>query len=98
MENPVGLAVDQTLFTAARQTPELGQLADSHRATLLKPLVQFCTHFNRADPEVDAELLLDVMTTLEYATLNTGAEALDPARLTTLLRRQIGWIIGIKRA
>ena len=98
MENPVGLSVEQTLFTAARQTPELRQLADEHRANLLQPLIVFCGHFNHADPEVDAELLLDVMTTMEYATLTTEAEHLDPARLLVLLRRQIGWIMGIKRA
>ena len=98
MENPVGLAVEQTLFTAARQTPELRQLADAHRDSLLQPLMHFCSHFNREDPEVDAELLLDVMTTLEYATLPSVEEDLDPGRLQTLIRRQIGWIMGIRRA
>ena len=98
MENPVGLSVEQTLFTAARQTPELRQVADAHRANLLRPLIAFCSYFNREDPEVDAELLLDVMTTLEYATLPSVHEDLDPGRLLTLLRRQIGWILGVKRA
>jgi DNA-binding transcriptional regulator YbjK len=98
MENPVGLAVEQTLFTAARQTPELRQLADAHRANLLRPLMDFCSYFNREDPEVDAELLLDVMTTLEYATLPSVEESLDPGRLLTLIRRQIGWIMGVRRA
>ncbi len=98
MENPVGLAVEQTLFTAARQTPELRDLADEHRANLLRPLVELCACFNRTDPEVDAELLLDVMTTMEYATLTNAEDDLDPARLLTLLRRQIGWMLGVKRA
>ena len=98
MENPVGLSVEQTLFTAARQEPALRRLADEHRANLLKPLIELCGHFNRIDPETDAELLLDVMTTIEYATLTTAAEELDTERLLTLLRRQIGWTIGLKRA
>jgi len=98
MEKPIGLAVEQTFFTAARLSPELQAIADEHRANLLKPLVSLCSTFNRSDPEIDAELLLDVITTLEYAAMSMPEDNIDTQRLHRLIRRQVGWAIGLRRA
>ena len=98
MEKPIGLAVEQNFFTAARLSPDIQTLAEEHRANLLKPLVSLCGTFNRNDPEVDAELLLDVITTLEYAAMSMPRDDFDSERLKRLIRRQVGWAMGIRRA
>lgn len=95
---PVGLAVEQVFFTHARLSPELRRMGEAHRAQLLQPLVALCGRFNREDPETDAQLLLNTVTTLEYQALATSSRQVDRARLLRLLRRHLGWIMGLQRA
>ena len=97
-EHPDGLAVEQVLFTSAVQDPQLRELAAAHRQSLLTPLVELCGRFNRKDPEIDAELLLDTVTRLEYESLLLNPGDVDRDRIEQLLRRQIGWALGLKRA
>ena len=95
---PVGLAVEQVFFTQARLSPELRRMGIAHRQQLLEPLVRLCRRFNPADPEIDAELLLDTVTALEYQALAMPPEQVDEELLRRLLRRHIGWLLGLKRA
>jgi DNA-binding transcriptional regulator YbjK len=96
--HPQGLAVEQVLSTAAQQTPGLRDLAASHRRSLLNPLVELLRRFNQVDPEIDAELLLDTLTRLEYEALLVDRRHIDRGHIERLLRRQIGWALGLKRA
>ncbi|MCB1845651.1 MAG: hypothetical protein KDI09_21955, partial [Halioglobus sp.] len=98
IDKPVGLAVEQILFTHTRLSPELKRLGDAHRKVLLEPLTLLCSRFNRDDPETDAELLLNTVTTLEYQALAVPRDRIDKDRLLRLLRRHIGWILGLQRA
>lgn len=98
IEKPVGLVVEQIFFTEARLSPQLRQLGVEHRRQLLEPMVKLCGYFNRADPEVDAELLLDTITALEYQGAGMPREQLDRERIHALIRRQVGWTLGLKRA
>lgn len=98
LDNPDGLRVEQALFSSALQSAALRQLASRHRQSLLTPLVDICRRFNRQDPEVDAELLLDTMTRLEYEALLMEPDAIDRAHVRRLLRRQIGWALGVRHA
>ena len=95
---PVGLAVEQVMFTNTRLSPELRRIGAAHREQLLAPLVMLCQRFNRDDPEVDAELLLNTITTLEYQALAISARDMDEAHINRLLRRHLGWMLGLKRA
>jgi len=97
-ERPTGLAVEQILFTEARLSPELHRLREAHRDRLLAPLAGICALFNPGDPEIDAELLLDTITSLEYQALSIPAAAVDRQHILRLLRRHIGWIAGIQHA
>lgn len=97
-DKPVGLAVEQVLFTHTRLSPELRQLGELHRRHLLEPLEALCSLFNRDDPQVDAELFFNTVTTLEYRALAMPPDKVDRAHLNSLLRRHIGWILGLKRA
>lgn len=98
LHKPTGLAVEQIFFSEARLSPDLRRMGAEHRAQLLQPLVQLCRYFNRRDPEIDAELLLDTITALEYQGAGRPREELDRQRVNDLLRRQLGWIMGLKRA
>ena len=98
LENPEGLAVEQVFFTSVLQSPSLRELAAAHRASLITPLVEICRRFNKQDPELDAQLLLDTMTRLEYEALSVEPEDIDRDHIHKLLRRQIGWALGLKSA
>ena len=96
--NPAGLRVEQVLFSSVLQSPSLRRLAASHRQSLLEPLVEICGRFNRKDPELDGELLLDTVTRLEYEALLLEPGDIDRNHIRKLLRRQIGWALALKRA
>ena len=96
-EKPVGLAVEQIFFTEARLSKELREVGEAHRRTLLEPLVRMCRYFNKVDPEIDAELLLDTITSMEYQALGTPAAQVDDELVHRLLKRHIGWILGLKQ-
>ncbi|TNF89261.1 MAG: TetR family transcriptional regulator [Gammaproteobacteria bacterium] len=98
VENPAGLAVEQVFFTSVLQSPPLRELAASHRQSLLSPLVEICRRFNKRDPELDAQLLLDTMTRIEYEALALEVDDIDREHIRKLLRRQIGWALGLKSA
>jgi DNA-binding transcriptional regulator YbjK len=98
MDSPVGVAVEQAFTTQQHLSPELRQLGIAHRRQLLQPLIALCRRFNARDPEVDAELLLNTISALEYRALAMSPEQLDREQLRRLLRRHIGWVLGLKRA
>ncbi len=98
VKKPVGLAVEQVFFTQARLSPELRRMGLAHRQQLLEPLIALCRRFNPRDPEIDAELLLDTITALEYQALAMPPDQVDEELISRLLRRHIGWVLGLQRA
>jgi DNA-binding transcriptional regulator YbjK len=98
LHNPDGLKVEQALFSSVLQSPSLREIAAKHRLSLLAPLVEICRRFNRHDPELDAELLLDTMTRLEYEALLREPDDIDREHIHRLLRRLSGWALGLRRA
>ncbi len=97
-ERSEGLAVEQIFFTEARLSAELRQLGLAHRQQLLEPMIRLCGYFNRTDPELDAQLLLDTITALEYQGLALSGTVRSRTRVRDLVRRQLGWILGLKQA
>ncbi|MEM0954693.1 MAG: TetR family transcriptional regulator [Pseudomonadota bacterium] len=98
LETPEGLAVEQAFFSCVPQSPDLRQLAANYRLSMLAPLTELVRRFNTQDPEIDAALLLDTLTRLEYDALLVPSEAVERQAIERLLRRQIGWALGLKRA
>ncbi len=94
---PEGLAVEQIFFTEARLSRRLRALGAEHRQQLLQPFIRLCSRFDGQDPLADAELLLAVITTLEYQGVSRPKTAAEKQRIEALLRRQIGWTLGLKR-
>lgn len=97
-ETPEGLAVEQVFLSSVQQASNLREMAAEHRQSLLNPLIRLCRLVNRKDPEIDAALLLDTMTRLEYEALLIEPDEIDREHMVRLLRRQIGWALGLKRA
>ena len=98
LQTPEGLAVEQAFFSCVPQSPQLRELAADYRLSLLTPLTELCRRFNQQDPEIDAALLLDTLTRLEYDALLLPPDAVERDAIERLLRRQIGWALGLKRA
>ncbi len=94
---PTGLVVEQIFFTEARLSPELRHLGTEHRRQLLQPFVRLCAYFNCRDPMTDAELLLAAITTLEYHGLSRPKTEAERQRIHALVRRQLGWMLGLSR-
>ncbi|MDZ7782168.1 MAG: TetR family transcriptional regulator [Halioglobus sp.] len=97
VDKPVGLAVEQILFTHTRLSDRLRRIGEVHRRHLLEPLETLCSRFNSDDPQIDAELLLNTITMLEYQALSIPRDRIDRQHLLRLLRRHIGWVLGLKR-
>ena len=95
---PVGLVVEQIFFTEARLSPELRKMGAEHRAQLLAPMITLSSYFNQRDPQIDAELLLDIITALEYQGVSMSSKEVDRQHIYTLAHRQIGWLLGVRRA
>lgn len=92
------LAIEQILFTEARLSPEVRKMGERYRKSQIEGLAKLCRYFNRDDPESDAELLFGSITSMEYQNLAVPKSSVDRDHITALLRRQMGWIIGVRSA
>jgi DNA-binding transcriptional regulator YbjK len=95
VDAPLGLAVEQHIFSEVLVDPRLAELADLHRGQLLTPLVELCRKFGSDDAELDADLLLGTILRLEYDSLLVPREAVDRRRLRASLARLLGWILRV---
>lgn len=90
------LAVEQLLFTEIQITPELRTLAQEHKTALILPFLRLCQHFNKQDPQVDADIMLTILTQLEYRHLAVPINEINKNELDLVIRRVISWVIGVK--
>lgn len=95
-EHPKELAVEQLLFTEIQTTPQLRELATSHRNALLAPFIQLCKHFNKTTAELDADIMLTIFTQLEYRNLVVDIKLLDTAHIHQTVARVVNWILQVK--
>ena len=94
---PAGLAVEQICFTEMNYQSEIKDIAIKHSESLIKPFVKLASYFNKVDPEVDAELTMIAITRLQYKYLSENEDTVDKDLILRLLKRQFGWLMGIKR-
>jgi len=90
------LAVEQLLFTEIQITPELRTLAHQHKAALMQPFLRLCQHFNKKDPQVDADIMLTILTQLEYRHLAKTKNEINKEEIHLVAKRVISWVIGVK--
>ena len=95
-EQPIMLAVEQLLFTQVQTTPELRQLAKSHREALMSPFIRLCRYFSKNTAEIDADILLTVFTHLEYKNLGIHFDLVDQNEIHEKLFRVISWMLKLK--
>ena len=97
INNRTTLAVEQVFFTEMLYSEELKDLAKEHINALLIPFTRFASFFNKVDPEIDGELMLIAITRLQYKYLGTPKDEVNSEELHKLIKRQISWIMGLKR-
>jgi DNA-binding transcriptional regulator YbjK len=95
VEAPLGLAVEQHIFSEAMLDARLTELAGQHRRQLLAPLVQLCELFDSDDAQLDADLLFGTILRLEYESLLVPADQVDSRRIRASIRRVLGWILKL---
>ncbi|WP_448548601.1 TetR/AcrR family transcriptional regulator [Thalassotalea fusca] len=93
---PITLAVEQLLFTYVQTTPELRQLAKTHRDALKAPFSRLCRYFSKNTAEIDAEILLTVFTQLEYKNLGITFSEVDANEIYEHMFRLLSWVLKLK--
>ena len=61
-------------------------------------MVRLCAYCNRRDPEIDTEVLLDIITAPEYQGVARHLQEVDRQWLPALIHRQLGCLPGLRRA
>ena len=95
VEAPLGLAVEQHIFSEALLDPRLMDLATEHRRKLLAPLVKLCQMFGSDEARLDADLLFGTILRLEYEALLVPADEVDRRHIRASIRRVLGWILKL---
>jgi len=90
---PTMLAVERLLFSLTNSTTHFTELAQFHRATLLKPFEQLCAAFNAGTSEVDADIMFTVFTQLEYRNIGNLGEQIDKDEIRSRVHRIIEWVM-----
>ena len=93
-----GLIIEQTFTTEIVLDTRSRALAIAHRERLLNDMIELCRVFNKEDPEVDADIVLSTIMRLEYEGLLVAPEEIDKERILKIIRRQVGWLLGLKRS
>ncbi len=91
------LALEQVFFTETLYSPEIKQLADKHIDGILAPFTKMASYFNKIDPEVDAELAMNALTRTEYKYLSMPKDEVNIDEIKRLVKRQLGYLMGLKR-
>ncbi len=91
------LLIEQMFFAEISLGPEIKVQVEAHRQALYQPLVQLCGTFNRNDPELDAEILLRTILSVEYEAVGKPFDEAAQLRLHRLLGRLMGWLLGLRQ-
>lgn len=94
---PLGVALEQHIFTEALVDERLTELGAAHRAHLLEPMRKLCELGGSDQPAVDADLLLGTILRLEYESLLLPAGKPDARRMRASLGRLLGFIFAVDR-
>jgi DNA-binding transcriptional regulator YbjK len=92
-EHPTELAIEQLLFTEIQITPQLRELAQTHRHALILPFIQLCSYFNKTNASVDADIMLTLFTQIEYRNLVISADEIDVNYIHQVVQRLVQWIM-----
>ncbi len=91
------LAVKRLLFTEIQSTPQLRDLASSHREDLLTPCTQLCQHFNPQNATIDADIMLTLFSQIEYRNIVIAKEDVNQAEIHAVVKRLVYWILQVKQ-
>jgi len=92
----IELTIEQLLFTEIQISPQLRELAQSHRNALLGPFVKLCSYFNEQQSHLDGDILLTVFTQLEYRNLMMAKQDIDTKSINNTVERLLSWVLQVK--
>lgn len=87
------LVAEQAFRYEAIVNPQIGELAKLHRRTLFERLEEFMTLATSKQPGADAELVLGMFHSMEYAALLAGEGNEDFGYITSVLKRHLTLLI-----
>lgn len=97
IHNSTLLAVEQVFLTETLYSNEIKDLAEKHISGIVTPFTKLARYFNKVDPEIDAELGMIALTRIEYKYLSVPKEEVDIDEIERLVKRQLGYMMGLKR-
>ncbi|GLX80088.1 TetR family transcriptional regulator [Thalassotalea insulae] len=95
--NAVELAVKRLLFTEIQSSPQLRELANSHRDALLAPCIQLCHYFNQETADIDADIMLTLFSQIEYRNIVIPQQDVDNSAIYAMVKRLIYWLLQVKQ-
>ena len=90
------LAIEQLLFTEIRITPQLRELADNHRLSLLMPFIKLASYFNQDKNDLDGGILLTTVTQLKYSNLMIPPKKLNTHYIEQVIHHALSWVIHVR--
>jgi len=94
-QHAISLAVEQLMFTEIQVSPRLRFLAQEHDLAQLVHFEQLCRYFNKIDPEIDARIMHNIFSQLQYSQL-TKQQNIDVNAISKTTYKVISWIMGLK--
>ncbi|MBL4941421.1 MAG: TetR family transcriptional regulator [Colwellia sp.] len=92
----VSLAVEQLMFTTVQVSPELKKLAYEHEQSQLRPFTKLAQHFNKKDPEIDAQIMRTIFSQLQYSQLPLAPNERSIEPIQKVTKKLMCWIMGLK--
>jgi len=90
-----GMSVEHHFYFEALNDQRLRALYQASREPIVAEMTRFAALFNRATPDLDAQVLTAVILKIEHQALQEPAERIDRTRMERMLGRVIGWIMGL---
>lgn len=97
IHNSTLLAVEQVFLTETLYSEEIKDLAEKHISGIVTPFTRLASYFNKIDPEIDAELGMIALTRIEYKYLSVPKNEVNIEDIERLVKRQLGYMMGLKR-
>jgi len=89
------LSVEQLMFTTVQVSPQLKKLAYEHEQSQLKPFELLCCHFNNVDPDIDAQMMRNIFSQLQYSQLLLPKDEISAEYIEKTTRKITMWIMKL---
>lgn len=92
---PYSLAVEQLMFSEVQVSIQLRLLTQKHESTQLLHFEKLCKFFNKNDAELDAKIMYNVFSQLQYSQL-ISRKNIDVDAISKTTYKVIAWIMKLR--